>query len=160
MSRKDTRSELAVLELSVEAGRKGLTAISFGGGLLRSSDGTTEGLAHAREGANQLREYLAGERRSFDLPIELESLPGITPFRRSVLEALLRIPYGSTTSYGELAAEVGSGSARAVGQAVGWNPLPVLIPCHRVLAADGGLGGYSGGLDRKERLLEVEGILH
>jgi methylated-DNA-[protein]-cysteine S-methyltransferase len=146
-------------ELSVEAGRNGLTRISFGSRGAKASDGTREGLDLARKGAAQLREYLAGERTRFDLSIDLDSIPGLTPFRRSVLEALLRIPYGETVSYGDLAAEVGSRSARAVGQAVGWNPLPILIPCHRVIAADGGMGGYSGGLDRKEQFLSVEGVL-
>jgi methylated-DNA-[protein]-cysteine S-methyltransferase len=145
-------------ELSIEAGRKGLTRIAFDGGSTQSSDGTDEGLDLARKGAAQLREYLSGDRNRFDLPIDLESIPGLTPFRRSVLEALLRIPYGETVSYGELAEVVGSRSARAVGQAVGWNPLPILIPCHRVIAAGGGMGGYSGGVDRKELLLAVEGI--
>jgi len=145
-------------DLSIEAGRKGLTRIAFDGGATQASDGTHEGLDLARKGATQLHEYLAGERSRFDLPIDLDSIPGLTPFRRSVLKALLRIPYGATVSYGEIAAQVGSRSARAVGQAVGWNPLPILIPCHRVIAANGGVGGYSGGLHRKELLLAIEGI--
>jgi methylated-DNA-[protein]-cysteine S-methyltransferase len=150
--------QMTARELSIEGGRKGLTSIAFDGGTTQASDGTHEGLDLAQKGATQLHEYLVGDRSRFDLPIDLESIPGLTPYRRSVLEALLRIPSGETVSYGELAAVVGSRSARAVGQAVGWNPLPILIPCHRVIAADGGLGGYSGGLDRKELLLAVEGI--
>lgn len=85
-------------------------------------------------------------------------LGGGTAFQRSVWEALLEIPRGELRSYGELTAGLGRGSPRAVGQAVGANPLPVLVPCHRVVASDGRLGGYSGGLDRKVRLLEIEGF--
>jgi len=81
-----------------------------------------------------------------------------TAFQRSVWQALLEIPRGQLRSYGELTAGLGRGSPRAVGQAVGANPLPVLVPCHRVVASDGRLGGYSGGLDRKVRLLEIEGF--
>ena len=148
----------------VEAGRHGLTRILFGegafpwGGSAAASDGSAEGLEFARRGLAELHEYLAGERREFDLPIDLDAIEGMTPFRRAVLEALLEIPYGTTVSYAELARRVGCPSARAVGQAVGWNPLPVLIPCHRVIASDGGMGGYSGGLRRKRFLMEIEGV--
>jgi AraC family transcriptional regulator of adaptative response/methylated-DNA-[protein]-cysteine methyltransferase len=104
----------------------------------------------------QLSEYFAGRRRAFDLPLEY---PG-SPFQRRVWDALGRIPYGETRSYAELAAEIGApGAARAVGRANGANRLAILVPCHRVIAADGGLGGYGGGLWRKLRLLETEGAL-
>ena len=85
-------------------------------------------------------------------------LGGGTPFQLSVWHALLGIPRGELRSYGELAAGLGQGSPRSVGQAVGANPLPVLVPCHRVVASNGRLGGYSGGLVRKVRLLEIEGF--
>lgn len=91
-------------------------------------------------------------------PFPALDLGGGTAFQRSVWEALLEIPRGQLRSYGELTAGLGRGSPRAVGQAVGANPLPVLVPCHRVVASDGRLGGYSGGLDRKVRLLEIEGF--
>ena len=108
-----------------------------------------------REVIRQLREYFAGKRKSFDLPTAL-TLPRFTT---EVLEAVARIPYGSTRSYGEIAGAVGNPrGARAVGQAVGSNPLPLLIPCHRVLAVDGGLGGFGGGLKWKRYLLALEGI--
>jgi len=102
----------------------------------------------------ELAEYFAGTRRSFDIPL---AYPG-SDFQRRVWEGLLRIPYGETRSYSELAVELGlgPGAGRAVGHANGLNRLAVLVPCHRVIAADGGLGGYGGGLWRKLRLLERE----
>ena len=104
----------------------------------------------------ELQEYFAGKRRAFDLPLED---PG-TEFQRRVWEALRRIPYGETRSYAELARELGRpGAARAVGRANGLNRIAILIPCHRVVNADGSLGGYGGGLWRKLRLLENEGAL-
>lgn len=110
-------------------------------------------LARLRE---QLDQYFAGRRTAFDLPLEY---PG-TPFQRRVWDALLRIPYGETRTYAELARELGApGATRAVGSANGANRIAIVIPCHRVIAADGGLGGYGGGLWRKLRLLETEGAL-
>jgi methylated-DNA-[protein]-cysteine S-methyltransferase len=101
----------------------------------------------------QLTEYFAGTRRDFDLPLA----PAGTPFQQRVWKALLRIPYGETMSYGELAARIGQRSAsRAVGLANGSNPLPIVIPCHRVIGANGTLTGYGGGLAIKERLLALE----
>jgi len=101
----------------------------------------------------QLREYFAGERRQFTLPLRPEG----TPFQQAVWQALGRIPYGATCSYADLARAVGRPNAcRAVGNANGHNPLPILIPCHRVIAADGSLGGYTGGLDKKALLLQLE----
>jgi AraC family transcriptional regulator of adaptative response/methylated-DNA-[protein]-cysteine methyltransferase len=102
----------------------------------------------------QLKEYFAGRRRDFDLPLDY---PG-SPFQRRVWDALRHIPYGETRTYAELARELGApGAARAVGRANGANRLAIVIPCHRVTAADGGPGGYGGGLWRKLRLLELEG---
>lgn len=106
-----------------------------------------------RAAAEQLDEYFAGERRDFDLPLA----PRGTPFQQHVWAELRRIPFGATISYAELAIRVGKpGAARAVGQANGRNPIGIIIPCHRVIAADGGIGGYSAGLDRKEWLLRHE----
>ena len=106
--------------------------------------------------AEQLAEYFARTRREFDLPMK----PAGSIFERAVWDAMLRIPYGQTRSYGELANEIG-GAARAVGAACGTNPLPILIPCHRVLAGGGRLGGYSGkgGGETKTMLLTLEGAL-
>jgi AraC family transcriptional regulator of adaptative response/methylated-DNA-[protein]-cysteine methyltransferase len=104
----------------------------------------------------QLREYFCGTRHSFDLPLDY---PG-TDFQRRVWDALRRIPFGQTRSYAELARELGKpGAGRAVGHANGLNRIAILVPCHRVIAADGGLGGYGGGLWRKLRLLEQEGAV-
>lgn len=108
----------------------------------------------AVEAARQLAGYLEGERRAFELPLSPDRLP---PFRRRVLEELTRIPYGETASYGEIAARCGRpGAARAVGNAVGRNPLPLVLPCHRVIRSDGSPGGYSGGTARKRALLRLE----
>jgi len=102
----------------------------------------------------QLREYFAGHRRVFDLPLA----PRGTAFQRQVWNALTRIPYGETASYGEIAQRIGRASAsRAVGLANGANPLPIIVPCHRVIGADGSLTGFGGGLDIKRRLLALEG---
>jgi len=105
------------------------------------------------EVADQLAAYFAGERRTFEVPMTL----GGTDFQRRVWAELSAIPYGETISYGELARRVGNPKAsRAVGLANGRNPIAVIIPCHRVVAADGSLGGYGGGRDRKVHLLELE----
>lgn len=102
----------------------------------------------------QLREYFAGKRKDFDLPVAVEG----TAFQRSVWRALQEIPYGATISYGELARRVGNPKAsRAAGSANGANRIPIVIPCHRVIAAGGKLGGFGGGLPIKEALLELEG---
>ncbi len=105
----------------------------------------------------QLGEYFAGVRREFDLPLDLE---GGSAFEQSVWRALLAIPFGSSASYRAISAAIGKPLAvRAVGGAIGRNPLSIVVPCHRVLGADGALTGYAGGLDRKTRLLQLEGIL-
>jgi methylated-DNA-[protein]-cysteine S-methyltransferase len=102
----------------------------------------------------QLREYFCGVRRTFDVPLA----PVGTPFQLAVWRALQAIPYGETLSYGELAQRVGlAGGARAVGVANGANPLPIIVPCHRVIGADGSLTGFGGGLDIKRALLSLEG---
>lgn len=107
------------------------------------------------EARRQLEEYFAGSRQNFDLPLN----PGGTDFQRRVWRTLLDIPYGTAISYRELARRADCPRGyQAVGQANGRNPLPILIPCHRVIGADGTLGGYSGGLDRKRFLLDLEGV--
>jgi len=110
-----------------------------------------EPFAAARD---QLEEYFAGERETFDLPLA----PRGSGFQAEVWRALTRIPYGGTTTYGELARTLGHPTAaRAVGAANGANPLSIVIPCHRVIGADGGLTGYAGGVERKRYLLALEG---
>ncbi|AQZ66325.1 Methylated-DNA--protein-cysteine methyltransferase [[Actinomadura] parvosata subsp. kistnae] len=109
------------------------------------------------EAARQLGEYFAGERTAFDLPLR----PRGSTFQERVWTELAGLPYGTTTSYGALAARIGAPAdrIRAVGAAVGANPLLVLLPCHRVVAADGALTGYAAGLERKRALLTLEGVL-
>jgi methylated-DNA-[protein]-cysteine S-methyltransferase len=106
--------------------------------------------------AAQLGEYFAGGRRNFDLPLQ----PRGTEFQRRVWEELARIPYGVTISYAELAARVGRpGASRAVGRANGTNPIPVIVPCHRVIGSNGALTGFGGGMPLKRALLVLEGAL-
>ncbi|MEU5897617.1 methylated-DNA--[protein]-cysteine S-methyltransferase [Streptomyces venezuelae] len=106
------------------------------------------------EAISQLEAYFAGELTEFDVPLRLDG----TPFQRLVWDELRRIPYGMTRTYGELAEALGKPNAsRAVGLANGKNPIGVIVPCHRVIGANGSLTGYGGGLDRKQRLLAFEG---
>jgi methylated-DNA-[protein]-cysteine S-methyltransferase len=112
--------------------------------------------ARFSEERRQLSEYFSGERTTFEFPISLQG----NAFERRVWEALQAIPYGTTTTYGELAARLGAPeAARAVGAANGRNPIAIVVPCHRVIGARGKLTGYGGGLDRKRALLAHEGAL-
>jgi methylated-DNA-[protein]-cysteine S-methyltransferase len=108
---------------------------------------------HLRRAASQLGEYFAGKRQAFDVPLDLEG----TPFQCKVWERLMHVPYGMTTSYLLHAQAAGAGHAvRAVGTAIGRNPLCIVIPCHRIVASNGALAGYAGGLERKRYLLAFE----
>ena len=105
--------------------------------------------------ARQLAEFFSGQRKTFDLPLDIN---GGTLFQQSVWRALLKIPHGKTTSYGSISRQIDNPTAvRAVGSAVGRNPLSLIVPCHRVLGGDGSLTGYAGGLHRKTALLTLEG---
>ena len=105
----------------------------------------------------ELDEYFAGRRQAFDVPLDWSLVRG---FAGNVLLATSRIPFGSVSNYRDIAGEAGSPRAyRAAGNALGSNPVPIVVPCHRVLHAGGGLGGYTGGLDRKRFLLRLEGVL-
>ncbi|MFI1069865.1 methylated-DNA--[protein]-cysteine S-methyltransferase [Streptomyces puniciscabiei] len=110
------------------------------------------------EAIRQLRAYFAGERHDFDLPLDWSLISG---FNRQVLRELATgVPYGTVVGYGDLAGRVGQpGGAQAVGAAMGANPLPVVVPCHRVVESDGGIGGFGGGLETKRKLLALEGVL-
>jgi O-6-methylguanine DNA methyltransferase len=143
-----TRTGLAFVELPHGSGR-GLT------GWLRCLPGArcAEGFAPNRAAIRQLQEYLEGKRTDFDLELDVRG----TPFQLAVWSALREIPYGETRSYAQIAARVGRPRAvRAVGTANGANPLPLVVPCHRVINSGGRLGGYGGGLDLKARLLAME----
>ena len=123
----------------------------------QSTDGRSEDAAAPPLAAalRQLTEYFAGTRREFDLPLRLRG----TEFQKRVWQELTEIPYGQTWSYGELAKRINNPSAsRAVGLANGRNPISILVPCHRVIGADGSLTGYGGGLERKRWLLAHEGL--
>jgi len=140
---------LAYLELPQASGR------GLSGWLRRFADGAQveEAYAPFRTSIAQLLEYLEGKRQVFDLPLDLRG----TPFQARVYEAVARIPYGRTRSYAQIAEEVGQPKAvRAVGSANGANPIPLIVPCHRVIASDGRLGGYGGGLPLKAKLLAME----
>jgi methylated-DNA-[protein]-cysteine S-methyltransferase len=136
--------------LTLEARDGALTALRF-----RDIADTRPGRNPALEAAAaQLDEYFSARRRSFALPLALPT----PPFDRRVLAAVSEIPYGERTTYGRVTARLGLGlgQVRKVAAAIGRNPLPILIPCHRVVGADGSLTGYRGGLDRKARLLALE----
>ena len=144
-----TATGLAFLELPHANGR------GLDGWLQRCAPGARcqAGFAPNRRAAVQLVEYLEGKRTAFDLPLDLRG----TEFQRRVWQALLEIPYGETRSYLEVARAIGAPHAvRAVGAANGANPVALVVPCHRVIASDGSLGGYGGGLRLKERLLAME----
>lgn len=142
-----------MIEVQGEAvSRIELVAAPSSGNRAKESEG---GGSLARTLERDLARYFSGEQVSFlNYPVELSGLP---VFSRQVLEAARRIPYGERCSYGELARAVGRpGAARAVGQVLHRNPLPIIVPCHRVVGADGGLRGFAGGVELKRRLLELE----
>ena len=143
--------ESPVGPLTIAVENEAIAAVDFGsGGGPRPNGGVLA------EAARQLTEYFAGERREFALPLA----PQGTPFRLRVWEAMQSIPYGQTRSYGDLARALDS-APRAIGGACGANPIPLIIPCHRVVAASGALGGFSGGAgcDTKRQLLALERAL-
>lgn len=142
--------------ITIERSNSGVARVDIAAeGHITTVDPADELLLAARR---QVSEYLAGSRRSFDLPLDWS---GMTAFQAEVLRLTLQIPFGSARTYGELANALGKPAAsRAVGGALAHNPLPLLIPCHRVVASSGALTGYSaaGGIATKARLLEMEGL--
>jgi methylated-DNA-[protein]-cysteine S-methyltransferase len=143
--------------LTLVASDEALVAILWAGGSPGRVPlaGVSEEAAHPVlvETQRQLDEYFLGERRAFDVPLDLRG----TPFQRSVWELLRTIPFGETRSYGELAAQLGNPAAmRAVGAANGRNPISIVVPCHRVVGATGKLTGFAGGLEAKQTLLRLE----
>lgn len=148
-------SPIGPLRIVEQAGS--ITAIEFSP--FRDNDGRPRGpqadeAPVLKKAVDQLAQYFAGDRTEFDLPLA----PSGTSWQRSVWEQLEKIAYGETASYGEIAARLGKSNAasRAVGTANGSNPIPIVIPCHRVIGADGTLTGYAGGIERKQALLELE----
>jgi len=134
--------------LSIETGPAGVRRIGFGA---RGENSHSSSVM--RETIRQLRLYFAGELQAFDLPLELIG----TDFQKRVWSALVTIPYGKTRSYTEIAAQIGAPRAvRAVGAANGRNPIPIIVPCHRVIGASGSLVGFGGGLEWKRLLLDLE----
>ncbi len=154
-----TICESPIGQLAVVAGPRGIASIHFSGHAPRLPQAERQPL---RDAAEQLETYFAGERQTFELDLDLRG----TPFQREVWRQLLEIPYGATTTYGEVAGRVEDSfydpalepyeRPRAVGAAIGRNPVPVVVACHRVIGADGSLTGYYGGLWRKRILLELE----
>ena len=158
--------------LRIIAGASGITAIEFDGpapaGASRHSSMSRAAAVSAgrpvgerddahpllREAVRQLRAYFAGELKEFDLPLD----PQGTAFQRSVWEQLRLVGYGETASYGEIARRLGmtTAASRAVGLANGRNPIPIVVPCHRIVGANGTLTGYAGGVERKQVLLDLE----
>ncbi|MFI1939357.1 methylated-DNA--[protein]-cysteine S-methyltransferase [Streptomyces purpureus] len=151
--------EMLLVGEVTEDGGTALVSLSLPGqkGAAVVRDGWLRAPAAFEEIAAQLADYFAGRRTGFDITYA----GGGSDFQRRVWQALEEIPYGATVSYGEIARRVGSAGAgvRAVGTAIGRNPLLVVRPCHRVIGADGSLRGYAAGLERKERLLGLEGAL-
>jgi len=152
--------------LTVMVTPRGLVRLSYGDELIeaqldelaeRVSPRILEAPGRTDVVRRQLDEYFEGGRHRFDLPIDWRLVRG---FAGEVLRATARIPFGRVSSYREIATDAGSPNAyRAAGNALGSNPIPIIVPCHRVLHAGGGLGGYTGGLDRKRFLLDLEGVL-
>jgi methylated-DNA-[protein]-cysteine S-methyltransferase len=133
-----------------------LAAIEFAGHHADTKDDTEVSDAVLTRAASQLREYFAGRRQRFDLPLAAQG----TPFQQAVWQALAAIPWGALRSYADIARAIDKPSAvRAVGAANGRNPLPIVVPCHRVIGSNGALTGFAGGLETKRQLLELEGSL-
>ena len=144
-----TKFSSPVGSLTLEGDDQSLTRLGFGEPVSAQGDAAAVGRA-----AIQLEQYFAGERTEFDLPLSEHG----TPFERAVWAKLREIPYGETRCYGDIAKELGS-VARAVGRANGRNQISIIVPCHRVIGADGSLTGFGGGLPTKQFLLELEGAL-
>jgi len=153
-----TSERFPIGEIAVVCSENGLREVivrkplRLSAGNALSPQGSLEAV-FAQRALTEISEFLNGRRREFTVPLDLKG----TQFQLQVWEALLQIPYGETRSYGEIARAVGRPkAARAVGMANHWNPVAIVVPCHRVVASDGSLGGYAGGLEMKSRLLNLE----
>jgi len=144
------------LRLRVVASKSGILAIDLRPSGPVSGAPRNDENALLQEAIRQLQSYFVGDLRKFNLPLDMQG----TPFQKRVWNQLLKIPYGETRSYTQIAIAAGAPNAvRAVGAANGANPIPIIVPCHRVIGADGRLTGYGGGLPMKKRLLELEGAI-
>jgi len=151
--------------LLIAVSKEGVCRVAFGGNkaafaaelAIRSGGAISEAVEPPEQVARELAEYFDGQRKHFTLPLDYRF---VTPFQRLVFDVLLEVPPGQVVSYGDLARAIGRPrSSRAVGSALAHNPLPILIPCHRVICSDGSLSGYSAGVHIKEYLLTLEGVL-
>lgn len=141
--------------IKIIANAKGIIQIDFVDKKMKTVSQKTENI-HLKECIKQIDEYFQGKRKKFELKLNLQG----TDFQKKVWKELLKIPFGKTISYGEVAKRIKNPKAvRAVGQAVGKNPISIVVPCHRVIGSDGSLTGYASGLHRKKWLLKHEGIL-
>jgi methylated-DNA-[protein]-cysteine S-methyltransferase len=139
--------------LEVESADTGVTRVRLGARGKPREVGDGDALEFGRKAKREIIAYLEGGLKRFTVPMVLTG----TPFQRAVWAKLLAIPYGRTRTYGQIAAELGKPrAARAVGTACGSNPIPILVPCHRIVAGNGGLGGFGGGVGMKHDLLELE----
>ncbi len=144
-------SPLGLLE--VESADTGVTRVRLGARGKPREAGDGDALECARRAEREILAYLAGGLKRFTVPVVLDG----TPFQRAVWAKLQAVPYGKTRTYGEIAVELGKPrAARAVGMACGANPIPILVPCHRIVSGNGGLGGFEGGVGMKHDLLELE----
>jgi methylated-DNA-[protein]-cysteine S-methyltransferase len=159
----ETMMNSPIGRIRIAASERGITAMEIaprqrGGGTTAkpATQETRKAREHVALAMRQLKEYFAGQRRDFDLPLDLRG----TAHQQKVWQGLLEIPFGATLTYGELARRIGSpDAARAVGAACGANPVWLVVPCHRAIGSNGSLTGYGGGLWRKEYLLKHEGAL-
>jgi methylated-DNA-[protein]-cysteine S-methyltransferase len=150
------RTDRGLVRLAYEDFNGGLDAV-LDHLAARVSPRIVEGPARLDDLRRQLDEYFAGRRRAFDVPLDWSLSAGFT---RRILQAIDAIPFGEVSNYREVAAAAGNPKAtRAAGNACGANPMPIVVPCHRVLRTGGGLGGYTGGVERKQQLLALEGVL-
>lgn len=150
--RDRVKAGAAALDFDIVATRSGVASLHPGTGTIQADSARAR--SHAERAREELADYLAGARSYFTAPVDLS---GVAPFQREVLDAARSIPFGDVRTYRWIAETIGSPKAvRAVGTALGRNPVPVIVPCHRVLRSDGSLGGYAFGLDMKSRFLALE----
>lgn len=155
MSQVQWKMESAVGPIYLVASEKGLQGILWKphkAPMIKALNGDGPEIKILLQTKKELTEYFEGKRQEFDLPVDI----GGTDFQKRVWQQLSKIPYGKTCSYKDVATKINTAGVRAVGTANGRNPLSIIVPCHRVIASDGTLGGYAGGLEVKEKLLRLE----